>query len=281
MRRVAILAAAALALAAGPLAAQDTLQRLRDTGELRLGYRVDALPLSFVDDAGVPAGYTVEVCEDVGEKLRLALDLERLELLFVPVDTGDSLAAVTEGRVDLLCGATTVTIERRESVDFSLPTFVDGAAVLMPAGATPDIEALAGQRLGVRRSTTTEEALRATLAERGMEAEIVPFDEHQAGRDALAAGEIAAYFGDQSILIGLILTSGAPETFMLSNEMLTVEKQALAMPRGDGDFRLAVDRALSELYISGRMQQILETTLPGVEPGLALRALFLIAPDLL
>ena len=53
------------------------------------------------------------------------------------------------------------------------------------------------------------------------------------------------------------------------------------MPRGDTEFRLAVDRALSELYISGRMQEILLEALPGVEPGLALRALFLIAPDLL
>ena len=63
--------------------------------------------------------------------------------------------------------------------------------------------------------------------------------------------------------------------------MLTVEKQALALPRGDTEFRLAADRALSELYISGRMQEILLEALPGVEPGLALRALFLIAPDLL
>jgi polar amino acid transport system substrate-binding protein len=272
---------ALLAVAGGPAAAQDTLQRLRDTGELRLGYRTDALPLSFVDDAGLPAGYTVEVCEEVGEKLRLALELDELALVFVPVTPEDGLAAVTEDRIDLLCGATTVTIERRETVDFSLPTFVDGAAVLMPAGSEANMTALAGQRIGVRAATTTEEALRRTLDEQEMAAEVVLFDDHVAGREAVTSGDIAAYFGDQTILIGLILTSGAPETFMLSDEMLTVEKQALAMPRGDDDFRLAVDRALSELYISGRMQEILVEALPGVEPGLALRSLFLIAPDLL
>jgi len=269
-----------LAIAAGPAAAQ-TIERLRETGELRLGYRTDALPLSFVDGAGLPAGYTVEVCKEVGEKLRAALELDELALAWVPVTPEDRFASVTEGRVDLVCGADTVTLERREIVDFSLPTFVDGAAVLMLRGAEPDLTELAGKRIGVRGATTTEDALRATLFDQGMQAEVVLFDDHAAGRDALAAGDIAAYFGDQSILVGLIQTSAAPETLMLSTEMLTVEKQALAMPRGDDAFRLAVDRALSELYISGRMQEILEEALPGIEPGLALRALFLIAPDLL
>lgn len=279
MRRIILSTLIALAIASS--SAAQTLERLHETGELRLGYRTDALPLSFVDAAGLPAGYTVMVCQEVGEKLRAALDLDELALAWVPVTPEDRFSAVTEGRVDLVCGADTVTIERRGIVDFSLPTFVDGAAVLMQSGGEPDLTKLAGKRIGVRGATTTEDALRATLLEQNMQAEVVLFDDHAAGRDALAAGEIAAYFGDQSILVGLIQTSGAPEDFMLSNEMFTVEKQALAMPRGDTEFRLAVDKALSELYISGRMQEILLESLPGIEPGLALRALFLIAPDLL
>jgi polar amino acid transport system substrate-binding protein/glutamate/aspartate transport system substrate-binding protein len=277
----AILLAALLAAPLGPAApaAGGTLDRLREGAELRLGHRVDALPLSFVNDAGMPAGYTVAVCEAVAEALRLALGLEELTLVFVPVETEDRFAAVAAGEVDLLCGADSVTLGRREIVDFSIPVFVDGAAVLTLAAAPPTLASLAGGRIGLREGTTAEAALADGLAALAAGAEIVGFDSHQAGRDALMAGEIDGYFGDRSILIGLILTSGVPETFALSDDMLTIEKHALALPRGDADFRLAIDRALSGLYRSGAMDAMLRAAMPGVKPGLALQALFLIAPE--
>ena len=66
---------------------------------------------------------------------------------------------------------------------------------------------------------------------------------------------------------------------MVSENTLTVEKHGLALPRGDSDFRLAVDRAVSELYASGRMAAFFEEAFPGATPGVALRALFLLGPD--
>lgn len=279
--RLSPLLALALALAAAAPAGAQTLERLRDSGEIRLGYRLDALPLSYADQGGLPSGYTVEVCKAVAEGLKASLGLDALAPKFVPVTPEDQIEAVAGGKIDLLCGATTVTLTRRETVDFSIPTYVDGAAALLPKdGIGSGMVPLAGKRVGVRAGTTTESALRKSLEAEKVDAEIVPFDDHQAGRDALVAGDIAAYFGDQSILIGLILTSPQRDEMVLSNEMLTVEKQALALPRGDDDFRLEVDRALSELYVTGKMQELLLAALPGLEPGLALRALFLIGPDL-
>ncbi|MEM8731445.1 MAG: amino acid ABC transporter substrate-binding protein, partial [Pseudomonadota bacterium] len=55
---VSLFLAAALA---APVAAQ-TIDRIKSEGEIRLGFREDAAPLSFLDDAGLPAGYAVEVC---------------------------------------------------------------------------------------------------------------------------------------------------------------------------------------------------------------------------
>lgn len=279
MRTLAMLALAALSLAA-PAGAQ-TLDRLRETGEIRLGYRLDALPLSYADDAGLPSGYTVEVCKEVAAALQSSLGLAALETKFVPVTPEDQFDKITGGAIDLLCGATTITLTRRETIDFSIPTYVDGAAALLPKeGVASGMVSLAGKRVGVRADTTTEAALRKSLEDEKIDAEVVLFDDHRAGRDALEAGEIDAYFGDQSILIGLILTAGDRDALTLSNEMLTVEKQGLGLALGDTAFRLEVDRALSDLYISGRMQEMLLAALPGLEPGLAVRALFLIAPDL-
>jgi polar amino acid transport system substrate-binding protein/glutamate/aspartate transport system substrate-binding protein len=263
---------------ANAAAAEGVLDRLRETGEIRLGVRVDAAPLSWLQ-GDKPAGYSVLVCNGVVAELGTALGRE-LTATWVTVDADTRFDAVASGEIDLLCGAATITLERRARVDFSLPTFVDGAAVLLPRDADPEFAALEGERVGVREGTTTEASLRASLQALGIEAEVVTFDNHQAALTALEDGEIAAYFGDQSILFGLFFASDMADTLVVSENMLTIEKHGLALPRGDDDFRLAVDTAISTLFRDGRMEAYFKESFPGATPGMALRALFLLGPDM-
>ncbi|HRW16177.1 amino acid ABC transporter substrate-binding protein [Amaricoccus sp.] len=273
-----LLAAAFACLATLPAAAQ-TLDRIRDTGELRIGYREDAAPLSYAGEAGLPSGYSVLICDAIAEHLAMQLGT-RVKPTHVLVGAEDRFDAVVEGRIDLLCGAASITLDRREIVDFSLPVFVDGAAVMLPADAPHEFEALAGKKIGVRAGTTTEIILRNSLAAKAMEAEVVPLENHTEGLAALEEGRIDAYFGDQSILFALYFASDMAESFVVSDNTLTVEKQGLALTRGDSDFRLAVDRAISDLFLSGRMADFFRESFPGAQPGLALEALFLLGPDL-
>jgi polar amino acid transport system substrate-binding protein/glutamate/aspartate transport system substrate-binding protein len=256
------------------------LDRIEDTGAVRFGFREDAAPLSYRGADGQPAGYSVLICKAVAEYLAQHLGTPPLDIDWQPVSTTDRFDAVAGGRIDILCGAASITLTRRQIVDFSLPTFVDGAAVLLPKDADPNFDALEGKRIGVRAGTSTEQTLRNTLAAKSMPAEVVTFDSHGAGLAALEAGTIDAYFGDQSILFGLFFESDLSEQLVVSENTLTVEKQGLALPRGDSEFRLAVDRAVSELYASGRMAAFFEESFPGATPGVALRALFLLGPEL-
>ena len=52
----------------------------------------------------------------------------RPQYVLVPAD--QRFEAVRDGQVDILCDPSSVTLPRREMVDFSLPTFVDGAGVI-------------------------------------------------------------------------------------------------------------------------------------------------------
>jgi hypothetical protein len=54
----------------------------------------------------------------------------------------------------------------------------------------------------------------------------------------------------------------------------------LALPLGDYRFRLEADRALSQLYTTGRMAQIFEQTFPDAEPGDSIRYIHTFAPVL-
>lgn len=275
------LVAAALLLSglALPAAAEGALDRLKASGEIRIGYRADAAPLSYTGGDGSAAGYTVAICKAVADELATALGTP-LTPSYVVVTAEDRFDAVADGRVDLLCEAATVTLARREKIDFSIPTFVDGAAVLLPKGAGPELSALAGKKIGVVAGTTTEQALRNTLAATKIEAVIETVASHEAGFEALESGAIDAYFGDQAILFHMLVANDKTEDLTISDNTLTIEKQALGLPLGDHAYRLAVDRALSDIYHSGRMVEILKTNLPGINPSPALNALFMLAPDL-
>ena len=130
--------------------------------------------------------------------------------------------------------------------------------------------------------TTTEEALGNSLKSAGLTADIIPAKTHAEGLAMLDDAKISAYFADRSILVILIMNSKIPENLALADVYLTVEPYALALPRGDEDFRLAVDRALSHIYRGGEIGPILERTFGGnLKPGPILQTMYLISglPD--
>jgi len=263
---------------AGAASGESVVDRIRATGEITLGVRRDARPHSYFDTDDNPAGYTIEVCADVVGRLRAQIGLTQLRMLFEPVDATDRFQAVADGRIDLHCGAATITLSRREIVDFSIPTFADGASVLTLKGASEDFAALDGKRIGVRTGTTTEQALGASLQRFGMEAELAPITDHANGLTAVETGAIDAYFGDQSILFALRESSAVKDRLVVAGNTLTLELHGLALPLGDHRFRLEVDRALSHLYQTGRMAEIFETVFPDAEPSESIRYIHTFAP---
>ncbi|MDV7144702.1 amino acid ABC transporter substrate-binding protein [Tropicimonas sp. TH_r6] len=268
-----------LALGVASQTSAQTIERIRETGELKLGYRTDAAPISYANEEGNAAGYSALLCVGVAQAVANSLDMEDLAVSFHQVSALDRFDKIASGEIDLLCGASTITLERRNIVDFSIPTFVDGAVVLLPRNGKPAFAALDGKRIGVRVGTTTQKALEASIKKAGITAEQVPFESHDEGVDALSAGEIDAYFGDQSILAYQMMTKDLGSDLRITDQLLSIEKQGLAMTRGDTDFRLLIDAILSTLYRNGAMQRIYQETLVG-KPGQAIRALHMIAPEM-
>jgi polar amino acid transport system substrate-binding protein/glutamate/aspartate transport system substrate-binding protein len=280
------LAAAILLLIAIPLAGSQSanagvLDRLRQDKTLRIAYRADAAPFSFVNGAGLPDGFMVDLCRAVAEKLRAQLNLDDLKVTYVRVTATDRLDAVAKGDADLLCEPTSATLSRRAQVDFSIATFIDGAGVLVHESQPSDFRDFAGKKIGVLAGTTTESALRNSLTSTGVVAEVVPAKTHNDGLAMLDAGQIAAYFADRSILMSLVASSKAPDKLHLADNYLTLEPYALALPRGDEDFRLAVDRALSHIYRSGEIAAVMQRTFGNVTPSNTLQMVYLISalPD--
>jgi hypothetical protein len=163
---------------------QGTLDRIRERGELRIGYRTDARPLSF-EENGAPSGYSVDLCKRVAAGIGGQLNLPAMKATYVPVTADNRFDALVKGDIDIECGATTVTLNRMERVDFTLMTFVTGGTFLSKAdsriGSTAD---LAGKRVAVPRGTSTATALEAHLKENSINARVVTVDDRDAGMAA-------------------------------------------------------------------------------------------------
>jgi ABC-type amino acid transport substrate-binding protein len=249
--------AVALGFAASACLAQSvTLDKIRKSGTITLGYVEGAVPFSFVHE-GEPQGYSVELCRRIAGDLRRQLKLTKLDTKWVALTVQNRLEAVRKGQVDLECSTTSRTLSRQELVDFSLMTFVDGASVLIRAADSfRRLGDFGGKKIAVLSGTTTESGIRQTLDKLRVDAQLVPVKTRAEGLEMLDKGAVDGLVSDRIALFGAAATAANPNSYRLLDDIYTVEPYALPLRRGDSDFRLAVDRSLAGLYREGGIAEI-------------------------
>jgi polar amino acid transport system substrate-binding protein len=269
MRTAVSLIAALIVISASvaPLSAAGTLDRIRQNGKVMLGYRADAQPFSYRDEAGNPAGYSVALCQSIADALKTDLALANLSIEWVPVTIDDRFSAVQQGKVDLLCGAETETLARRKEVSFSLPIFPSGIGALLAADAPSELQEilergspptkpiwrgspartlLEQQTFAVVANTRAVDWLRERAAAFDIDAKIIPVDSYEAGVQSLIDGGSDVLFGDRAILLEAAKRNPAAHDLTLLDRRFTNEPVGLVLARGDEDFRLVVDQKLSQ-----------------------------------
>jgi len=256
-----------------------TLDQIKKSGEIRLGYRTDAPPLSFNDTSGQPTGYSVELCKRIAVAVKDHLKLKDLKTTLVPLTSEDRIDAIINNRADIECGATTITLSRAEKVDFTLMTFVTGGGFLTLANSGIDSLAnLAGKSVAVVTGTTSQTALQKYLQKNLIDAKVVMVADRSEGMKQLQAKKVDAFASDQIVLIGEILTSSDPRAYSLGGDLFSFEPYALVVRRNDADFRLVVNRAIAQLYRSGQIEDLFNRWFAqaGVRPTPVLTAMYLL-----
>jgi len=242
-----------------PLAAQQfegTLQQIKDSGVIRIGFRESEPPMSYVGENGSPVGYTIDICRKIVTALSRKVGTE-VQVEYVPVTAESRFGALTDNKIDILCGSTTKTLARREFVDFTQITFVTGASLMtLKSSNLTDLSSLNRKKIGVVKNTTTVDVLYALLEKSITGARVVQVDTAREGLAKLRNGEIDAFSADQVVLIGLAITSEDVANFAISPGVFSYEPFALALRRNDSDFRLVADRVISHLYRTGQILPI-------------------------
>jgi len=234
-----------------------TLKKVADSGTLTIGYRENALPFSYTGSDGKPAGYSIDLCQEIAVAVQQELKLPNMAVRWVPVTPENRVDAVANGTVDIECGSTTASLSRQEKVDFTLMTFVDGASLLIAEGSgLKTVADLAGKRIGVVPGTTTEKAVADFLRSQSLTATVVPVKDHDEGLAALQTSKIEAYASDRIILVGLVLQARGTSRYALISDDLSYEPYGFMVRRDDSAFRFLANRVLARIYRSGAIGAI-------------------------
>jgi len=253
---VAFLVAPALLHAQG----YDTLKKIRDSKTVTIAYRTDALPFSFEKDKQ-PAGYTVEVCKRIVANLEQQLKVQPLQVKWVAATSQNRMDLVKNKQADMECGSTTATFSRMEQVDFSSSVFLDTTGVLVrKASGAKNLSGLAGKKIAVVGGTTNQTALERALKRASLSASVVAVKNRDDGVAQLQAGSVDAFASDKILLVGLAPKVKDPANYELLQEDLGFEPYAIVLPRGDASFRLAVNRALGQIFMSDAIVEIFRNT---------------------
>lgn len=278
----AVLLAVPIALArppqqgAKPTAPRGTLDRLRAGAVLHVGYRTDARPLSFRDETGRASGYSVALCQAVIADVKREPGLGAIPVDWVPASIEDRFESLRQGSIDLLCGASSITLARRAHVSFSIPIFDGGIGAIMRADAPDTLRTvLAGQAqtfqpvweasaasvlqgrvFVVVQGTTGDAWLGAQIRNRNVVADVMRAGGYEAGVQAVVDGKADALFGERAVLFDAARRHPSAGSLLVVDRFFTFEPLALGLPRGDEDFRLLVDRTLSHLYATGGITPI-------------------------
>jgi ABC-type amino acid transport substrate-binding protein len=260
--KLALLALLTALVLTGAAPAQDldgTLKKIKTSGTFTIGYRDAAPPFSFPGPDKRPVGYSIDICMHVAGAIQKQLGIDNLKLNWVPLTAENRIDMVAQGKVDIECGTTTMSLSRQEKVDFSLMTFIDGAGLLTAAGVNwRGAGDLADKRIAVIPGTTTEKALSDVLKKEFITVQIIKVKDHLEGLAAVEKGSADAFASDRGTLAGIALTSKDPGRFALANVVFSYEPYGLMMRRNDAAFRLAVNRAVAGLYRSGGIVPIYE-----------------------
>lgn len=225
-----------------------TLAAIKKSHTVKLGYRESSPPFSFLDQAGRPIGYSLELCEAVVEDIGIEVDDPALKIEYVKVTSDDRIPAVLDGKIDLECGSTTANAERRKQVAFSPLMFVAGTKLMVPktttAVAPTDFK---GKTIVVTKGTTNEQAMHAVDKKFNLGLNIVVAPDHEQSYQMLVDGKADAFATDDILLSGLIARHKSQDKFRVVGDYLSYDPYGIMFRKGEPQLTAVVERAFRRL----------------------------------
>ena len=238
--------------------AAGTLQKIKDSGTIVVGYRDSSIPFSYIaDDPNQPMGYAHDLEMKVVEAVKDKLNMPDLKVRYNLITSQTRIPLVQNGTVDFECGSTTNNEERQKQVAFSNGFFEIGTRLLTKANSgIKDFEDLKGKTLVTTAGTTSERYIRQYNDEKKLDLNIISAKDHGEAFLMLENGRADAFMMDDVLLAGEKAKAKNPDEWVIVGTPQSFEIYGCMMRKDDPEFKAVVDEALANVYKSGEINSI-------------------------
>lgn len=246
---IAVVLAASLS---GPAlaASGDTVSAIKERGSLLCtGHNGSYLGFAEVDDKGKWTGFDIEFCKALATAILGSPD----KVQIIPVSWAQRFPALQSGDIDVIIKVTGWTMSRDTELglQFSRPYFIGPTNILTRAelGATSAAD-LEGGVFCINAGTSIERIVADYMGAKGVEYESLTFEKGEELRAALYAGRCDALAGFGPFLAATRFNAPKPEDFVILDEVLALEPEAIAARQGDDNFIDVINWMVSALLMA-------------------------------
>jgi len=249
-----------------------TLQKIKESGAITLGYRDASIPMSYTDAEAQPAGFALDLCALVVSKVEQTLGLPDLKISYRPVAAVDAPALLQNGTIAIDCSATPVSTELSRPAVFSNPIFVSELRWMVPQrlrvereGARRNwfetispssTEDLKGMPVVLTRGSAATSLVLTISSDRSLGLSILEAKDNAESFKLVETGKVSAFLADSVPLVSLKANAKNPGAFSFLGEAYPGSSYALMLGKDDRTLKNMADGVLSEAMRSGEYAKL-------------------------
>jgi len=235
----------------------STLDKIKASGTVSIGYREASIPFSYLGGDAQPTGFGWEICGKIVEQVKRVTGRADLKLSTQAVTSQNRIALLQNGTIDIECGSTTNNAERAKQVAFAINYFYTGTRFMVKAGSPiKSLDDLKGKKVVSTTGTTNYQVLRKLNAERNLGFDLLGAKDHGESELLVQGGRADAFGMDDILLYGLRASSQDPARLMIVGEAIQVEPYAIMLRKDDPAFKALVDDTLAGLIRTGAFETL-------------------------
>lgn len=239
---ISLISAAALLVGCSSGEGKDSFDRVESSGTLRVGIEGAYPPFNSFDSNNNLVGFDVDISNEIAERLGV-------EAEFVPTPWDSIIGGLNAGKYEIVISSLTITEERAQKVDFTVPYYHTGTQIFAPGANTiVSTDDLAGLNIGVTLGTTFE----GMALERG--AKVTTYKSDQLAMEDLDTGRIDGVITDGPV--GLAIISARGYDIVTVGDRISNPAAGIAVDKGQEKLLDAVNGALEAMQADGSYEEI-------------------------
>ena len=230
-----------------PSLAETVLEKIQQTGVLKAGVRSDAVPFSYINSqTNQLEGYSVELIKLIHQRLEEELG-KPIQLELQKISLENRFQLIEDGKLDIICAATTINNAREKIVNFSIPFFTTGIQLLVKKTDVERFDPIKGSiekiSIGLLEGTTTAQEFSPIYPNANWQ----PVSNRTEGINQLYDGKIDALASDGILLLGEVWQQNKNfrDFALIPNIPFTFENYGCILPLENSDWDKFVDTTIA------------------------------------